>query len=137
MSKVKPPSLIKWTGSKRSQAAEIYSSFPNHDRYIEPFLGGGSLLFLASCKDSIGNDLYKPLIGFWDLVKNDPTIVIENYREQWIILQDDLPAYYYEVRDRFNERQEPLDLAFLIKNLCEWDYTVQCERGVQQLFSFV
>lgn len=34
------PSLLKWTGSKRSQAARIASFAPNHDRYFEPFLGG-------------------------------------------------------------------------------------------------
>ena len=41
------PSLVKWTGSKRSQAHAIRSLFPAFRRYFEPFLGGGALLYLA------------------------------------------------------------------------------------------
>ena len=39
------PSLLKWTGSKRCQAARIAALAPNHNRYYEPFLGGGALLW--------------------------------------------------------------------------------------------
>jgi DNA adenine methylase len=39
--------LIKWSGSKNSQAKNIISFFPkNIDTYYEPLLGGGSI-FLA------------------------------------------------------------------------------------------
>ena len=34
---------------------------------------------------------------------------------QWQALQDDLPAYYYVVRDRFNEQKRPEDLNFLMR----------------------
>ena len=40
------PSLLKWTGSKRSQAARIAAFAPSHERYYEPFLGGGSMLYM-------------------------------------------------------------------------------------------
>lgn len=39
------PSLLKWTGSKRSQAARISSLVPPHDRYFEP--SGGKANELA------------------------------------------------------------------------------------------
>jgi len=35
---IKP--VIKWSGSKRSQAYEIVSKIPAYNRYFEPFLGG-------------------------------------------------------------------------------------------------
>ena len=39
------PPLVKWTGGKRSQAARIAAIAPSHQRYIEPFLGGGAVLY--------------------------------------------------------------------------------------------
>ena len=36
---IKP--VIKWSGSKRSQAYEIVSKIPAYNRYFEPFLEGG------------------------------------------------------------------------------------------------
>ena len=41
------PSLIKWTGSKRSQAKAIIKLIPTFKRYIEPFVGGGAMMYLA------------------------------------------------------------------------------------------
>ena len=41
------PSLIKWTGSKRSQASRIARRAPSHNRYYEPFLGGGRAAIFA------------------------------------------------------------------------------------------
>jgi len=107
------PSLIKWTGSKRSQAQTIASYFPPYKRYFEPFLGGGSVLFLAARPGSVAGDIYEPLVQLWELVQREPRNVIEDYAEQWHQLQNDFPDYYYHVRDRFNEKKQPLDLNFL------------------------
>lgn len=109
------PSLLKWTGSKRSQALEIYSYFPEHKRYIEPFLGGGALLFVAANNNALAGDIYRPLVDFWNLVQADVDTLISNYKEQWEALQDDLPGYFYITRDRFNNNPNPLDLNFLMR----------------------
>ncbi len=37
--------VIKWSGSKRSQASRLIGLFPKFDTYYEPFLGGGSVLY--------------------------------------------------------------------------------------------
>lgn len=109
------PSLIKWTGSKRSQATDIYRLMPKFDRYFEPFLGGGALLYLAARPGSIAGDKYGPLVELWRLVQSSPQEVVEDYRNQWLRLQTDLPAYFYEVRERFNRYHGPLDLNFLTR----------------------
>lgn len=109
------PSILKWTGSKRSQAAAIARLAPPHQRYFEPFLGGGALLYLLGRAGSVGSDLFAPLIAFWRLVRDDPHILKEDYRAQWTALQADLPGYFYVVRDRFNARQDPRDLNFLMR----------------------
>jgi site-specific DNA-methyltransferase (adenine-specific) len=109
------PSLIKWTGSKRSQAAKIRALMPPYSRYCEPFLGGGALLYLAASPGSIASDIYEPLIQLWKTVQADPETLIRNYRNQWAQLQADFPGHFYKVRDRFNREQDPLDLSFLMR----------------------
>lgn len=107
------PSLIKWTGSKRKQAASIQNFIPEYNRYFEPFLGGGAMLYYNSEKESFANDIYTPLIQFWSLIKENPSLVIEDYSNDWIKLQENFPDHYYEVRDRFNISNKATDLAFL------------------------
>lgn len=123
------PSLIKWTGSKRSQAASIASMMPPYRRYLEPFVGGGALLYLAAVPGSVAGDLYEPLIRLWQLMQSEPDKVVEDYERKWMALREDLdglspsvmqrgdgiPKYYYAVRKRFNKNRDPLDLNFLMR----------------------
>ena len=123
------PSLIKWTGSKRAQAASIVQLMPKCKRYIEPFLGSGAVLFLASGGNALAGDVYEPLVQLWKVVQEDPDQLVEDYAQKWRELQRELdaldgasvkkhsgtPTYYYEVRRRFNQSQSPLDLNFLMR----------------------
>lgn len=109
------PSLLKWTGSKRSQAARIAAFAPPYARYFEPFLGGGALLYVLGRAGAVGGDVYAPLIAFWNMVRDAPDRLIEDYTRQWTALQANLPAYFYIVRERFNAEQRPEDLNFLMR----------------------
>lgn len=109
------PSLVKWTGSKRGQAAAIAAVFPPHRRYFEPFLGGGSLLYLAGREGSVAGDLYEPLVSLFRLVQNSPDEVVASYAREWALLEEDLPGHFYSVRTRFNETRDPLALNFLLR----------------------
>lgn len=109
------PSLLKWTGSKRSQAAVIAALVPRHHRYYEPFLGGGALLYALGRDGAVAGDLYAPLIAFWLTVRDDVEHLIGDYTRQWHALQRDLPDYFYAVRTRFNAHPNPEDLNFLMR----------------------
>lgn len=123
------PSLIKWTGSKRSQVPAIVQLMPSYKRYIEPFVGGGALLYAAAVPGSIASDIYRPLIELWQLIQQSPLSVVDNYRVQWQAVNDELdgldmdnlppnttlPSYFYQVRDRFNREKSPLDLNFIMR----------------------
>ncbi len=109
------PSLLKWTGSKRSQAARIAAFTPCHERYYEPFLGGGALLYMLGKPGAVGGDIYAPLVAFWKMVRDNSERLIADYTEQWNALQADLPGYFYVVRARFNAEQRPEDLNFLMR----------------------
>ena len=47
--------LLKWAGGKRYIADELFSYFPvdwNKGTYIEPFIGGGALMFATGNKNA-------------------------------------------------------------------------------------
>lgn len=105
--------VIKWTGSRRSQAGGITALFPKFERYYEPFLGGGSILARASPERATCGDICRPLIDFWIMVRDDPRTAASGYRRRWNRLQKGGHPVYYDIRDRFNRTGDPLDLLFL------------------------
>ena len=106
--------VIKWSGSKRSQALKIKSFFPkSFDTYYEPFVGGGSILYTINPKKSICGDICKPLINLWLEIKNNPVMVVKEYRERWLEFQKKGSDYFYEVRNNFNQTKSPYDFLFL------------------------
>ena len=109
------PPLVKWTGSKRSQAWAIRALMPAHRRYFEPFVGSGAVLFTAARPGAVAGDCYAPLIALWQCVQRQPAEVVEAYRAHWEALQRDVPAYFYQVRARFNAAPNPHDLNFLLR----------------------
>lgn len=109
---IKP--VIKWSGSKRTQANKIKSFFPNtFGRYYEPFIGGGSMLYVINPKESVCGDICKPLIDLWQEIKSNPEKLAYEYELRWKRLQKEGYTVYYEIRDEFNNTKSPYDLMFL------------------------
>lgn len=131
------PSLVKWSGSKRKQAPFLARLAPPYTTYFEPFLGGGSMLYLAKPSHRVVGDIYKPLVDIWMLVKESPTELTEDYTKRWHKLQEELiglrrsgtacitnnirsrqsksPVYYYKCRDHFNATGCPFSFNFLLR----------------------
>jgi len=108
------PPLVKWSGSKKSQATEIVKLFPDKiGTYYEPFLGSGAILGTLSPKVAVCGDICTPLIGIFNTVKNNPDKISVGYKQRWDKLQKKGYTYYYEVRDSFNGSKSPEDLLFL------------------------
>lgn len=115
------PVVVKWSGSKRLQSAEIIRHFPTDiETYFEPFLGGASLL-LAVMASTIRvkrfrcSDSNAPLIGIWNLVKNAPDTLMNFYESYWHRLRQDGSKVFDETRERFNEDQDPLKFFALLR----------------------
>jgi DNA adenine methylase len=124
MNKFKP--VIKWSGSKRSQAELIVNEFPSTiDTYYEPFIGGGSVLIELLNRDTkvnnyICSDINNDLISLWNEIKNNPKKVSEEYSTMWneMNINDDRNfkrEYFYKVRSRFNEEKSPYDFMFIMR----------------------
>lgn len=106
--------VIKWSGSKRTQADHILKYVPSSiGTYFEPFIGGGSMLYAISPQKAVCGDICEPLISLWNQIKNNPELLAEEYRARWTRLQTEGYQAYYEIRDDFNRTKSPLDLMFL------------------------
>jgi DNA adenine methylase len=124
MTKFQP--VIKWSGSKRSQAEEILKRFPKKiDTYYEPFCGSASMLraLLESdieVREYCCSDLNDGLIALWNMIKYNPLKIKESYRNMWneLNVNDDKERkkqYFYTVRERYNMFHKPEDFMFIMR----------------------
>lgn len=61
--------FVKWAGGKRQFIEKINHLIPEYDRYIEPFVGGGAMLFALKPKNFIINDINEELIISYQVLK--------------------------------------------------------------------
>ncbi|MBY0261770.1 MAG: Dam family site-specific DNA-(adenine-N6)-methyltransferase, partial [Phycisphaerales bacterium] len=64
--------FLKWAGGKQALARVIVGAFPRrYDRYIEPFLGGGSVFFAAKPREACLSDANGWLIDTYRAIRDD------------------------------------------------------------------
>ena len=116
---IKPKSIlepfIKWSGSKRLVAPELSRYIVAQKRYIEPFIGGGSMLPFRQISNAIASDIIPELVNLWNQIKSNPEKVAEEYKIRWDRLQNEGHDVYYEVRDKFNKTKNEFDFLFLTR----------------------
>lgn len=105
--------VIKWTGSKRNISYEVSRLFPDYEKYYEPFIGGGAILYQEHPSRGMAGDICEPLIGIWELIRDNPNELLDSYSKNWKRLQQEGHEVYYEIRDQFNETRNPKYLFFL------------------------
>lgn len=115
--KAKP--FIKWVGGKTQLLDDIKKSLP-HDfsqmngvTYVEPFVGGGAVLFwilqeYPNITRAVINDINAELICTYRVIKYDvESLIIElkRYQTEYIQLNEvGRKEYFLAQRERFNER---------------------------------
>lgn len=110
--------LVKWTGSKRLQAPHILKHFPQSiETYYEPFLGGGSMLYVLMNSDIQVkrfecSDLNADLIAIWTMIKEDPEAVLSFYRKHWGKIDK---VSYQKMRSEHNSQPDPRKFFFLLR----------------------
>ena len=77
MSPVKGSLPLKWYGGKQYLADKIIAMMPKHLHYVEPYFGGGAVLFRKPCEgvSEVVNDLNKRLTNFWSVLKQEHLFV--------------------------------------------------------------
>ena len=110
--------LLKWIGNKQRFAHEIISYFPaRFGVYHEPFLGSGGVLAVLAPRKAEAADSFKPLVGIWRTLKNNPETLKRWYRERWEEAQCGEKVVQFEkIRARYNSNANPADLLFLSRS---------------------
>jgi len=88
--------FLKWVGGKRQIMSDIVRHLPaNFSRLdlIEPFIGGGAVLFHLQPKNATINDYNSELMNVYDVIKTDIENLIVDLKKH----KND-PTYFYEIR---------------------------------------
>ncbi len=89
-----PRPFLKWAGGKRQLIQQVDEFIPgNYNKYIEPFVGGGALLFYLLPKKAIIIDNNQELINCYQVIKNSLAELIESLRTH-----KNEKEYFYKIR---------------------------------------
>lgn len=127
--------FLKWAGGKRQLISTIEDFLPKeidtYETYIEPFIGGGALLFHLLEKNQFDNwhisDINPELILCYRRIKDSVQDVIKSLNKLISDYPDSLgerSTYFYKIRSIWNSN---LDLSKL-------GISEQCERVAQMIF---
>ena len=112
--------FVKWAGGKGNLLNILESQLPadfdsqTKVTYIEPFVGGGAMLFHMltthpNIRRIVINDINKDLIRCYQLVKENPQALIEllkPFEQRYYELnEDERRLYFYEVRNEYNNAE--------------------------------
>ena len=99
--------LIKWSGGKSDEIKMFEKYFPEHyTRYIEPFIGGGSVYFYLNPDNAVIGDVHSELIDLYKSIGDGKGQEIYEFMKQ--SPNDEIT--YYKVRDEM-EINNALDSA--------------------------
>ena len=95
--------MLKWVGGKRQLLPEIVPMINEKSTlYVEPFIGGGAVLFNMQPKKAIINDYNQELINVYKTVRDNLEELLDELR---VHEEKNSSDYYYEIRalDRADE----------------------------------
>lgn len=136
--------FLKWAGGKGQLLPQLDERLPDvlgkHEfTYIEPFVGGGAMLFhmlqkFPNIKRAVINDINPHLIIAYRTIKNSPNELIKRLsvlERQYFTLEDEeaRKAFYLGAREIFNE--EDLDAIDRTKYLIFLNRT--CFNGLYRV----
>lgn len=108
--------FVKWAGGKRQLLPTIRENLPNNlrdnniNKYIEPFIGGGAVLFdliqSYDFEEIIINDYNEDLANLYSHIKSDVINLISNLKDlsdAYLKLDsENRPKFFYDIRNFYN-----------------------------------
>ena len=85
--------IVKWVGGKRKLLEQIRGLVPAHDLYVEPFVGGGAVLFDLEPKRAIISDVNTELVNLYKTVREAPRELFETFA-----IHENTKEYFYAIR---------------------------------------
>ncbi|MGP1514925.1 MAG: DNA adenine methylase [Bacteroidales bacterium] len=111
--------FVKWAGGKTQLIKEIEKMLPEwistskEITYVEPFIGGGAVLFwllqqYPNIKRAVINDINKDLIGVYKTIQHNPKELIallKTIESNYISKQsEERKEYFLQQRNKFNSK---------------------------------
>lgn len=136
MAKAKP--FIKWVGGKGQLIEQLEALLPadfaerENLTYIEPFVGGGAMLFYMlqtypNIKSAVINDINPDLTLCYQVVRDNPAELIKSLHEiqseyYALLTEDERKMFFLRQRERFNSKSlDKIDnttLFFFLNRTC-------------------
>ena len=119
-----PTPFLKWAGGKRSLISQIRGHVPEDlEKYYEPFLGAGSLLFsLPRELPKFVSDFNSELISVYTAIRDDVDGVLKELRKLSNNKETYLEIRAWDRSSRFNQRTAASRAArFIFLNKCGYN----------------
>jgi DNA adenine methylase len=125
-------SALKFHGGKHYLARQIVSLMPRHLHYVEPYFGGGGVLFAKPYDgiSEVANDLNGQLMNFWRVLQDRKLFAEFQRRMEATPFSE---TEWQEARDRLNEpngrksRQASIDHAVAYFIWCRQSMAGRCK----------
>lgn len=92
--------VVKWVGGKRQIIEHISIHLPKiFSTYLEPFLGGGAVLFKLQPKRAVVNDINNELINIYEVIRDRVEELIEDLKQH-----RNEADYFYEIREKDRDK---------------------------------
>lgn len=115
--------IIKYSGGKERELERLLPLVPQFaGKYVEPFLGGGAMLFRLRPQRALAGDINERLMHFYLDVRERFAETERDLRELAEMYEKDGKALYYKMRDAYNGKAEtPYRFAavyYLVNRAC-------------------
>ena len=136
MTKAKP--FIKWVGGKTQLIEQLDAQLPadfdtwQNVTYVEPFVGGGAMLFYmlqrySNIQRAVINDINPDLVLCYKTVRDNPELLISSLKEiertyKELSSEEERKAFFLSVREKYNEKDlDPIEnttFFFFLNRTC-------------------
>jgi DNA adenine methylase len=94
---------VKWAGGKRQLLTQLSERMPeSFNRYFEPFIGGGALLFSVQPDSAVINDINPQLVNLYRQLQENADAVIDIIKQLDNVECD--KEYYLDKRSEYNTK---------------------------------
>ena len=102
--------FVKWAGGKRQLLAQIRERMPReYNRYYEPFIGGGAVVFDLLPENALINDINEALINAYVQIRENVDSFLDKINRIDSAIGEDGKAYYYSMRNLYNMKLEKME----------------------------
>lgn len=109
---------LKWHGGKTYLASKIIELMPPHTHYVEPYFGGGAVLFAKPCEgvSEVVNDLDGELTNFWRALRDGCAFgLFQRWIETMPMSEYEWKAAAHPARPRMGDADVYAAMCFFIK----------------------